>query len=181
MHLAECNAFPCDTGSPREVLEKDPELQGFDLSLLTPDWTSKSGPYAADEATLTARARWMRRYLLSRPEQVIVCIGHGDILRRITSSPGHPSTYAWKNAEVQLWTFDPASDPQEANLKLIKYITAEGQAQPTSSDMSGSTGQGMALPALASSGSFDILKELNSVSTQTPAEVQEIERRVKAK
>lgn len=40
---AECNDFPCDTGSPREVLERDPEFNGFDLSNLTPDWTSKQG------------------------------------------------------------------------------------------------------------------------------------------
>merc|ERR1711964_529225 len=25
----ECNALPCDTGSAKEVLEKDPELKGF--------------------------------------------------------------------------------------------------------------------------------------------------------
>lgn len=82
--LQECNDFPCDTGSARAVLEKDPELQGFDLSQLTPDWTSKQGFYAADDLSLFKRAQWVRQYLRSRPERDIVVMAHGDILRRIT-------------------------------------------------------------------------------------------------
>ena len=39
----ECNDFPCDTGSAREDLERDPEFKDFDLSPLTPDWISKKG------------------------------------------------------------------------------------------------------------------------------------------
>lgn len=82
--LQECNAFPCDTGSAKEVLERDPELQGFDFSPLTPDWTSKQGFYAADDVSLNKRAQWIRQYLRSRPEQDIVVMAHGDILRRIS-------------------------------------------------------------------------------------------------
>lgn len=82
--LQECNDFPCDTGSAKEVLERDPELQGFDFSPLTPDWTSKQGFYAADEVSLNKRAQWVRQYLRSRPEMDIVVMAHGDILRRIT-------------------------------------------------------------------------------------------------
>lgn len=85
--LQECNDFPCDTGSAKEVLERDPELQGFDFSPLTPDWTSKQGFYAADQASLNNRAQWVRQYLRSRPEQDIVVMAHGDILRRITGEP----------------------------------------------------------------------------------------------
>ena len=33
----ECNAHPCDTGSAKEVLEKDPELKGFNLEKLVPE------------------------------------------------------------------------------------------------------------------------------------------------
>ena len=66
------------------MLEADPELAGFDFSPLTPDWDSKQGFYAADEASLTARAQWVRQYLRSRPETEIVVMAHGDILRRIT-------------------------------------------------------------------------------------------------
>lgn len=85
--LQECNAYPCDTGSAKEVLERDPELQGFDFSSLTPDWTSKQGFYAADEVSLNKRAQWVRQYLRSRPEQDIVVMAHGDILRRIAGEP----------------------------------------------------------------------------------------------
>jgi len=41
----ECNAFPCDTGSSREILESKDEFKDFNFELLTPDWTSKKGFY----------------------------------------------------------------------------------------------------------------------------------------
>ena len=45
-HLTlECNDVPCDTGSLSEVLEAQPYFSKYDLSLLTPDWTSKQGFY----------------------------------------------------------------------------------------------------------------------------------------
>ncbi len=190
--LKECNAFPCDTGSAREVLEADPELAGFDLSLLTPDWTSKAGQFGADERTLNERARWVRQWLLARPESVIVCIAHGDILRRITSHPTQPSTYQWKNAEVQLWTFDARAEPHDATLRLVKYITAEGQAAPTSSSSAmsnASTGTASSfggggktgLPTLSSSGSFDITRDLDNASAAAAAQVAEMEKKVRAK
>lgn len=43
--LKECNAFPCDTGSSREVLESSDEFKDFNFEMLTPDWTSKKGFY----------------------------------------------------------------------------------------------------------------------------------------
>ena len=174
----ECNAFPCDTGSSREILSQDSEFQGFDLSLLTPDWTSKQGQYAADPESLAQRARWVRRWLLSRPEQTIVCIAHGDILRRITGTQ-----HAWKNTETQLWTFDPAGSPDDAPLKLIEYITAEGSAEPTSGDalanmQFGNGAQGVgALPVVAPS-TFDLSSELDQVAKKA---VEEMEQRLKAK
>lgn len=82
----ECNDFPCDTGSSREELEKDPEFADFDLSRLTPDWTSKEGFYSADRQVLMKRAHWVRKFLLERPEKVIVLVAHGDILRQITAT-----------------------------------------------------------------------------------------------
>lgn len=51
--LSECNDYPCDTGSAKEVLERDPELQGFDFSSLTPDWTSKQGFYGEQQTMIS--------------------------------------------------------------------------------------------------------------------------------
>jgi broad specificity phosphatase PhoE len=66
------------------VLESDPEYSGLDFSELTPEWNSKKGFYAYDVASLQARARWCRQWLRDRPEQEIVVVAHGDILRYIT-------------------------------------------------------------------------------------------------
>ncbi|CDW95776.1 hypothetical protein [Sporisorium scitamineum] len=135
--LQECNAFPCDTGSAKEVLERDPELQGFDFSSLTPDWTSKQGFYAADEVSLNKRAQWVRQYIRSRPEQDIVVMAHGDILRRITGEP-----YPWKSAEVRLFQFDPASvDTDACPLVHVQNIATGGAvAEPTSGDIAAQQG-----------------------------------------
>jgi len=105
----ECNPYPCDRGSPRSDLEALPEFEGFNFSLLTPDWTSKAGFWAADSDSLNARARWVRQWLRARPEATIVLVAHGDILRRITGTASGPSVYAWRNAEARIFTFDPES------------------------------------------------------------------------
>lgn len=121
-----------------EVLERDPELQGFDFSPLTPDWTSKEGFYAADEAALRNRAQWVRQYLRSRPEHDIVVMAHGDILRRITGEQ-----YPWKNAEVRLFQFDPASVNSDAcPLVHVQDIATGGAvAEPTSGDIAAQHGE----------------------------------------
>lgn len=53
----ECNDYPCDTGSLRSDLEKDPEFSGIDMSSLSDDWVFKKGQYAATTSALKARAR----------------------------------------------------------------------------------------------------------------------------
>ena len=68
--LQEVNSLPCDTGSPREVLEADPEFAGLNFELLTPDWISKKGIY--DPANVAERAKWVRRWLRERKENKIV-------------------------------------------------------------------------------------------------------------
>lgn len=78
---------------------------------------------AADEASLEARAQWIRQYLRARPEEHIVVVAHGDILRRITNEP-----YPWTNAEVRLFQFDPSSVSQEhCHLFHVKDIAAGGR------------------------------------------------------
>ncbi|THG94760.1 hypothetical protein EW026_g6773 [Hermanssonia centrifuga] len=134
--LQECNDLPCDTGSPREVLEADPEYADLDFSELTPDWTSKQGFYACTVSALQARARWNRNWLRSRPERDIVVVAHGDCLRYITE--GINSGSAWANAEVREFTFqvDEEHDQRgEAWLVPIKRVAKEGADEPTSSEM----------------------------------------------
>lgn len=48
--LKECNAFPCDTGSSREVLESLDEFKDFNFELLTPEWNSKKGFYGMNSS-----------------------------------------------------------------------------------------------------------------------------------
>lgn len=83
-HLQECNDHPCDTGSSKAELEADPELKLFDFSGLSDDWNGKQGIYAANDAAWTERSRYARRWIRSRPEEVIVVTGHGDMLRWLT-------------------------------------------------------------------------------------------------
>lgn len=131
----ECNDFPCDTGSPREVLESDPEFAGFDLSRLTQDWTSKQGFWAADDEALSNRARAVRQFLRRRPEATVVLVAHGDILRRITCDVNGPSTYMWKNAEARIFSFDPSYvDSDECYLHQEENACAMGGYGPTSTD-----------------------------------------------
>lgn len=132
----ECNDFPCDTGSPREQLEALDEFNKFNLDRLTPDWTSKQGFYAADDATLNERARWVRQFLRDRPEHVIVLVAHGDILRRITADARGPSTYHWHNAEVREYNFDPDTvNSPTCFLRGVGEISLAGGYDQTSSEM----------------------------------------------
>lgn len=132
----ECNDFPCDCGSPREQLEKDPEFAGLDLSRLSPDWTSKQGFWAPDAESIANRARWVRHFLREMPEKNIVLVGHGDILRELTCNINGPSYYMWKNAETQIWKFDPATvDDDECFLQLDQVVQSAGGYGPTSTEM----------------------------------------------
>ncbi|GAB1729007.1 hypothetical protein KC332_g9174 [Hortaea werneckii] len=132
----ECNAHPCDTGSPKEVLEAESEFAGFDLSGLTPDWISKKGFYAADPTSLANRAKWVRQWLRDRPEKTIVLVAHGDVLRRITSGPSGPSTYMWQNAEAKIVRFDAKSvDSDECWLDVENTVAVAGGYSPTSTEM----------------------------------------------
>jgi broad specificity phosphatase PhoE len=109
----ECGPENCNIGSPRSTLESTPEFSPYDLSRLTPDWTSKSGFYATDPASLARRATWVRRFLRDQPpgNKTIVLVAHGDFLRYLTASAsdGAPAVHPWRNAEVKAFRFDPES------------------------------------------------------------------------
>ncbi|KAI2620031.1 phosphoglycerate mutase-like protein [Hypoxylon sp. NC1633] len=135
----ECNALPCDTGSSRATLEADPEFAVFDLAPLTPDWTSKTGFWAASAEALANRAREVRRFLRDRPERTVVLVAHGDILRLITTHPTTgpgPSPYPWKNAEVRVFEFDPRYvDSEDCFLFQREEAAAAGGYGPTSTEL----------------------------------------------
>lgn len=140
----ECNALPCDTGSPRESLAADPEFAVFNLDPLTPEWTSKQGFWAPSEEALFRRARSVRQFLRGRPERNIVLVAHGDILRRITaSSEAGPSVYPWRNAEVRIFEFDPEHvDSEDCFLYQKEDVAAAGGYGPTSTELEIEEGEG---------------------------------------
>ncbi|KAI0410465.1 histidine phosphatase superfamily [Xylaria grammica] len=107
--LQECGRYPCDTGSPRDQLEADPEFAGFNFELLTPEWNSKEGFWDSEEPALENRAKWVRQFLRNRPEKTIVVVAHGGIIRRITAAATGHSAHQWCNAEARVFEFDPES------------------------------------------------------------------------
>lgn len=109
----ECADEPCDTGSPKEVLVSDQDFKGLDLSRVTADWTSKKGFYAPDAASLANRASYVRRFLRDRSERDIVLVCHGDFLRQLTGDESGPSRTFWKNAEMRVYKFNPATVHQD--------------------------------------------------------------------
>lgn len=176
--LQECNDNPCDTGSPRAKLERDPELAGVDLSLLTPDWTSKRGFYAADSASLNARAAWVRDWLKTRPERTILIVAHGDFLQRLTGIQ-----HAWKNTELQRWSIDEHDTHTGTPLRFVSYTTVDGAYAATSSDpvfaaharahaQPTTSTNGTALPSVQA-GDFDITKDLHSAAARSVAELEQ--------
>ncbi|GAA5918647.1 hypothetical protein JCM5296_003852 [Sporobolomyces johnsonii] len=138
-HLQEVNAHPCDTGSPRDLLEADPEFAGLDFSALDAaesefgvSWTSKQGFF--DPANVEARAKWVRKWLRQRQEKRIVVVAHGDILRCIAE--GRNTATPWANAEVRAFRFaSSGDDDDEARLVPYEEVAKEGGEEPTSTDM----------------------------------------------
>lgn len=73
----ENSAKPCDTGSPPSILRN--EFPKLDFGLVREGWDSKKGEYAADEASLAARAGRMRKWLKDREENEIIVVTHGGM------------------------------------------------------------------------------------------------------
>ncbi|KAK4048676.1 hypothetical protein OIV83_004646 [Microbotryomycetes sp. JL201] len=137
--LQEVNDLPCDTGSSREQLEMDPTFASLDLSPLDEapikhdgaSWTSKKGFFAPEKAA--ERAAWVRRALRDRPEDKIVVVAHGDILRYLVY--GKNTHEPWGNTETRLYTFKGDDMDNDAWLIEIEQVAKEGANEPTSSDM----------------------------------------------
>ncbi|CAD6976806.1 unnamed protein product [Tilletia controversa] len=192
--LQECNNYPCDTGSDRAVLERDPEFADFNLEHLVPGWNSKQGPYAPDASSLRARAQWVRQWLRSRPEKHIAIIAHGDILRYIMSSGQEHVEYPWQNAEVRQFKFDPARiNTPECPIVPIQTVGAAGSAEPTSGQMvlerqqkQSVDGNGtlamppVELPSLDFGAGDDFLSEIESRLSEKASVVRERENELRA-
>ncbi|KAJ3916629.1 phosphoglycerate mutase-like protein [Lentinula edodes] len=118
--LQEVNDFPCDTGSSRNELEQIDEFAGINFESLEDDWNSKQG----NSGAVKARARWVRRWLRDRPEQNIVVVAHGDILRQ-----------PWANTEVRRFTFMHDNDDEAKLVSLPAETEARaGGEEPTSGE-----------------------------------------------
>ena len=126
----ECLDFACDRGSSLEELSQDHEFTGLNLSLLTPDWNSKTGFWAPDSRSIANRAKWVRHFLCERPEKDIVLLAHGDFLRQITCDTDGPSTYMWRQVEIQIFKFDKTTvDQDECLLKLERRVDTSLKAR----------------------------------------------------
>ena len=74
-YLQENSNKPCDTGSPRSILEA--EFPGLNFNLVVDGWDSKTGEWASDDETLDKRASKVREWLREYPEDEIIVVTHG--------------------------------------------------------------------------------------------------------
>jgi len=86
---------------------------------------------------LANRAKWVRQFLRERPENDIVLVAHGDVLRQITATKeGGPSGHMWRNAEVRIFKFDPEwVEKDECFLYQEEDVAAAGGYGPTSTEI----------------------------------------------
>jgi broad specificity phosphatase PhoE len=119
--LQERSAMPCDSGSHRSVLEK--EFLNLDLEQLDEHWQSKSGQYAADDDSVTIRARTMRENLKrmamalrDKKRRDIVVVTHGVFMKYLSVEDIDLPKAGWKsytfesNEEDKATTLIPVED-----------------------------------------------------------------------
>lgn len=82
--LQETSNLPCDTGSSREVLEREFEDKPVDFSLVHDDWNSNEGKFLPHAVAVEKRAEEVRQWLKARPEKEIVIVTHGGFLHYFT-------------------------------------------------------------------------------------------------
>ncbi|SCV74716.1 BQ2448_7745 [Microbotryum intermedium] len=138
--LQEVCDLLCDTGSERAELEADERFAHLDFSRLDSApaehgekehaWNSKQGFWSPER--VKERGKWVRRWLRDRPEQEIIVVAHGDVLRAITHPNGPYEV--WSNAQVKTYTFE-SDDDDEATVVLVESGPTEGGARPTGEEM----------------------------------------------
>ncbi|KAJ5505783.1 Histidine phosphatase superfamily clade-1 [Penicillium expansum] len=89
--LQERSAFPCDTGSSREVLE---EAFHIDFSDLAENWHIKEGLYSPDDNAVNVRAKSMRTRvaelmdnLKDKEKRDVVIVTHGVFMKFLVEDP----------------------------------------------------------------------------------------------
>ena len=97
------------------------------------DWTRQFGEYAPDTASNAARARYVRRWLRSRPEQNIVLAAHGNTIRTLLHGYWSDDLILYANCEARSYTFVSDDSDEEAWLKEIEQEAKEGDKAPPSS------------------------------------------------
>ncbi|PIB01650.1 putative phosphatase [Cercospora beticola] len=128
--LQETSNLPCDTGSSREVLEKEFGDQPVNLDHVTPNWECKVGRWAPDVEAVQTRARQVRVWLRDRPERNIVVVTHGGFLHFFTENWSEHDLFSgtgWANTE---W-------------RSVRF-TSEEKGPPTSTDNAEDAKQDMA-------------------------------------
>ncbi|GAA5953654.1 hypothetical protein JCM3765_006928 [Sporobolomyces pararoseus] len=126
--LQECGNWPCDTGDELERTKERFKTADFlDWSTVEskPDWNKNRGMFEATEPKNVARAKWVRQWLKSRPERVVVLVTHHGLLRRLTKAPNAhnrqltPTHLQWSNAELREYRFKEEDD-EEADLVRVE-------------------------------------------------------------
>ncbi|KAG9092023.1 hypothetical protein FRC06_000290, partial [Ceratobasidium sp. 370] len=142
--LQETHDYPCDTGSDRAVLEATDEFkglaaQGVDWSPLTEDWNKNEGFYAPTIEALANRAKWVRNYVRSRPEENIVLVGHGGIFREIDGRSRSDDLVVvnalarWGNVEARVYTFLSDDDEDAMMVPISEPSLADLVGKPANS------------------------------------------------
>jgi broad specificity phosphatase PhoE len=80
----ETGSRPADTGTNKDVLEKEFEGQPIDFGLLVEGWNSNTGKWSPVPDAIRERAKEVRKWIKSRPEKEVVLVTHGAFLHFLT-------------------------------------------------------------------------------------------------
>ncbi|PPJ59658.1 hypothetical protein CBER1_01217 [Cercospora berteroae] len=121
--LQETSNLPCDTGSSKEVLEKEFGDQPVDLDHVTPNWECK-----------------VRVWLRDRPEKNIVVVTHGGFLHFFTENWSEHDLFSgtgWANTEwrsVQFISEEKGAPTSTGNAEEAKQDMAQVEELPESQE-----------------------------------------------
>ncbi|KAM0746978.1 PGAM-domain-containing protein [Meredithblackwellia eburnea MCA 4105] len=125
--LQECGSSPCDTGSalPTTIAHFPPWLgEYFSTVWDEPDWNQNRGMFDPEEGKQRERARWVRRWLRERGEDVVVVVSHHGFLRRVCGLPTKVGVTQWDNCEAREYQFvDPTAEDDDAEVERVADVT----------------------------------------------------------
>ncbi|KAF4534015.1 Phosphoglycerate mutase family protein [Lasiodiplodia theobromae] len=137
--LQENTDLPCDTGSDKEVLEREFANQPIDLSLVQEGWNDKKGPWAPQSDAISERCKaarvWLRE-LAGENDQVVV-VTHGSLLHTLTEDwsdfDKHTGT-GWANTEFRSYTFVPHSNDNASLIETEESLKRRRATRLTKED-----------------------------------------------